>query len=431
MPLMSPLHRSGRRALAASILLAATGAFGVSPSAAAPPASPVAAATPSPSAPPSPAAPSTGPAATAAATAAAKPARPPVGGVELARPGVVVSRPAGVPAPPAMPCGSWLVADMTTGRILAAKAPHARYLPASTLKTLAALVLIPKIRPDAVVTANAADANADGTRVGVLPGTAYRARNLFQAMLMSSANDAVYALAQANGGLARTATEMNAAARHLGALDTRAVDPSGLDGRGQASSAYDLALIGRAAMQLPDFRAYVLTRNAEFPGGRGPDGKPRRGFAMQNHNRLLYNYAGTIGIKNGYTVKARQTFIGAATRGGHTYIVTQMAGTNGSWRVTAKLLDWAFRYGGRVAPVGRLVEPGELDRPAVQSQQAPAGAPARAMLAAARGAAVVSPPPLRPWVGVIGLVGAVGLVAAFAGRSPRRRRRRPAGAHRR
>jgi D-alanyl-D-alanine carboxypeptidase (penicillin-binding protein 5/6) len=324
-----------------------------------------------------------------------------------------------------MPNGSWLVADMTTGEVIAAKAPHRRLLPASTLKTLTALTLIPRLHPDTAVTATGADANADGTRVGLLPGTAYRARNLFQGMLMASGNDAAYALARANGGLPRTVSQMNETARHLGALDTLAVDPSGLDGPGQSSSAYDLALIGRAAMQLPDFRAYVATKRTTFPGGRGPDGRWRKAFALQSHNRLLWNYDGTIGIKNGYTIAAKQTFIGAATRGGHTYIVTQMAGTNGSWRVTAKLLDWAFAYGGKVTPVGHLVEPGELERQArvAAAQQEQGRVPAGVLLAASPGAAALSAPPLRPWAGAVGLLGAVGLVAVLAARSIRRHRR--------
>ena len=135
---------------------------------------------------------------------------------------------------------------------------------------------------------------------------------------MASGNDAAYALARVGGGaggVPQTLRAMNARAAQLGAFDTVARDPAGLDRPGQSSSAYDLALIGRAAMQLPDLRRYVTTKHVSFPGGTGPDGKARRAFVINNHNRLLYNYPGTIGIKNGYTVAAKQTFIGAASRG--------------------------------------------------------------------------------------------------------------------
>ena len=255
---------------------------------------------------------------------------------------------------------------MTTGAIVAARGPHTRRLPASTLKALTALTLIPVLPADRRIVATDADVRADGTRVGLLPGSSYTAGQLFQGLLMSSGNDAAYALARVGGGaggVPQTLAAMNARAAQLGAFDTVARDPSGLDRPGQTSSAYDLALIGRAAMQLPAFRTYVTTKTAMFPGGRGPDGKARRAFLINNHNRLLYNYPGAIGIKNGYTVAARQTFIGAASRGGRTYLLAEMAGTNASWRPKAALLDWAFAHGAGLAPVGRLVDPGSVSRP--------------------------------------------------------------------
>ena len=271
----------------------------------------------------------------------------PVGGPQLARGGVIVNLAPGVPAPPAMPGASFLVADMDTGQILAARAPHTPHLPASTLKTLTALTLIPRLDPDKKIMVRPEDVRVEGSRVGILAGTAYSTRTLLQGLLLASGNDAAYALARANESVAVTLREMNATAAELGAFDTVAKDPSGLDQPGETSSAYDLALIGRAAMKLPSFRSYVSTRTASVPGGRSSDGKMLPGFKINNHNRLLYNYDGAIGIKNGYTIAAKQTFIAAATRGGKTYIVTEMASPNGSWRPTAALLDWAFAHGTR------------------------------------------------------------------------------------
>ena len=273
----------------------------------------------------------------------------PVGGPQLAQAGVIVNLAPGVPAPPAMPGASFLIADMDTGQILAARAPHTRRLPASTLKTLTALTLIPRLDADEQIVVQPEDVRVDGTRLGILPGTAYSVRTLLQGLLIASGNDAAYALARANDSVAVTLDEMNVTAAELGAFDTVAMDPSGLDKPGQTSSVYDLALIGRAAMELPDFRSYVATKQASFPGGRSSDGTMLPGFKIGSHNRLLYNYEGTIGIKSGYTIAAKQTFIAAATRAGKTYIVTQMASPNGSWRPTAALLDWAFAHGTQVA----------------------------------------------------------------------------------
>ena len=351
----------------------------------------------------------------------------PIGGEQLATPGVIVNLGPRTPAPPAMPGASFLVADLDTGQILAARAPHTRRLPASTLKALTALTLIPRLDASATIMVEPEDVRVEGSRVGILAGTAYSVPTLFRGLLLASGNDAANALARANQSLAVTLGQMNATATDLGAFDTVAKDPSGLDKLGQTSSAYDLALIGRAAMKLSDFRGYVSTRTASVPGGRSGDGKTVPAFRINNHNRLLYNYDGAIGIKNGYTVAAKQTFIAAATRSGKTYIVTEMGSANGSWRPTAALLDWAFAHGSEVAPVGELVEPGSTTRPGL-SLTSGDGTAEGSSRAAPGANALAKPtrvrlPALQPWVGAAGLLSGVALVGAFAARSISSRRR--------
>ena len=344
----------------------------------------------------------------------------PIGGAQLAEPGVIVNLEPGTPAPPVMPGASYLIADMDTGQILAAKAPHTPRLPASTLKTLTALTLIPRLDASAKIMVEAEDVRVEGSRFGILAGTAYGVPTLFQGLLMASGNDAANTLARANHSVAVTLREMNATAADLGAFDTVAKDPSGLDQPGQTSSAYDLALIGRAAMKLPSFRSYVSTRTASVPGGKS-GAKMLPGFKINNHNRLLYNYPGAIGIKNGYTIAAKQTFIAAATRAGKTYIVTEMASADGSWRPTAALLDWAFAHGTEVAPIGELVAPGSATRPGLGStggDQAAGGTPPPAPGAEGLATPMMSRlPALQPWVGAAGLLSGVALVGAFAARS--------------
>lgn len=310
-----------------------------------------------------------------------------VGGPRLASMGVITDLPAGVPSPPRMRDVAWLVADADSGEIIAAKAPHARLGPASALKTLTALVLIPKVDADRSYVADDSDAAAAGTRIGLVPGLHYTGRQLFQALLMGSANDAAYLLSRANGGIEQTVADMNAEARRLGALDTVVGNPAGLDTPGQVSSAYDLALFGRAALQDKAFRTYSTTLSVPFPGLPVPKpAKPTTGsssatessapaaprikdatgtlretYDLSNHNRLLWNYEGTIGVKNGWTDRALRTYIGAVERDGRTYLVTEMHGleSGASWRPTAALFDWAFAHGDRARPIGHLVEPGE------------------------------------------------------------------------
>ncbi len=287
-----------------------------------------------------------------------------VGGPRLAAAGVIVDAPSSVPPPPTVTDVSYVISDLGTGEVLAAKDPHALLLPASTLKTLTALVTLPVLNPSTVVTASRAAVTADGTRVGLVEGNPYTVDQLFTGLVLVSGNDMAYALADAFGGQEPTVAAMNQRARDLGAWDSVVKDPSGLDEEGQQSSAYDLALFGRAVMQLPEYRRYAVMRDFTFPGGADPKGKVHPPFQIANHNTLLESYPGTIGVKNGYTSGARHTFIGAVTRGDRTLLITQMGGvTVPSWQPTAALLDWAFANAGQLRPVGTLVAPGAPQPP--------------------------------------------------------------------
>ena len=288
-----------------------------------------------------------------ATQAAAQPSSvAPVGGPLLKGHGVIVQPLPGAPALPTdLTSSSWLVADLNTGDVLAAKAPHERFLPASTLKTLTAVTLIPRLDPNQLVKCSYRDAVVDGSKVGLVPGMSYTVRKLFTAMLVVSGNDAADALAEAAGGLSKTVRLMNAEATHLQAYDTFARTPSGLDGPGETTSAYDLALIARAGLQMPDFRRYVGTVSSTVPAPH------HKHFQIYTHNRLLTSYRGDIGVKNGYTVAADATYVGAATRNGHTILITLMHAQPYFWDEARSLLDWGFRARGKVDPVGTLVGP--------------------------------------------------------------------------
>lgn len=282
----------------------------------------------------------------------------PVGGELLGSRGLV--KPDGIKAPPKSKATSYVIADLETGEVLAAKNPHGRYLPASTLKTLTALTLIPKLDKNLTVKPSRNAVNQEGTAVGLTTKPLYKVDDLFRALMMSSGNDAAMALAEANGSLAQTMSDMNAEAKHLQANDTVAKTPSGLDKPGQSSSAYDLALIARAGLANPDFRRYISTKTAKFPA-------PKHYYEISNHNKLLWRYQGMIGVKNGWTSKALGSFVGAATRGGHTIIVTIMRHDGYFWNEVADMLDWGFAARGKVTPVGRLVDPLPAVLPAPQA----------------------------------------------------------------
>jgi len=282
----------------------------------------------------------------------ADPAPGPVGGGDLAGAGTVVHLASGLPAPPDIPAAGWLVADLDTGAVLAAKDPHGRYAPASTLKVLTALVMVPRLVPAQVITATRNQVHIEGSKVGVVPDHAYTVDMLLQGMLLVSGNDAARVLAGSLGGETAVAQLMNNTAADLHADDTHTDNVTGLDAPGQSSSAYDLALISRAALALPMFARYVRTDRAEFSGAGV---KP---FQISNHNPLLTRYPGTYGVKNGYTDAARASYVGAARRGGHNLMITMIKADPAFRGAAVALLDWGFAADGKVTPVGRLVPAG-------------------------------------------------------------------------
>ncbi|MFJ1460070.1 serine hydrolase [Nocardia sp. N2S4-5] len=284
---------------------------------------------------------------------------PPIGGDKLGACGLVL--PDGAPPLPAdLSATAWVIADLDTGRVLAAKDPHGRYRPASTIKVLLAAVALRSLDLGKVVVGTQEDANADGTRVGIGPGGRYTNKQLMQALIMASGNDAAHAVAMQLGGPKATVEKMNDLAKRLRALDTRAATPSGLDGPGMSTSAYDLAALFREAMTIPTFAELIHTEQVDFPGFPAnpqiPGDQDHPGFPIANDNHLLYDYEGTLGGKTGYTDDARQTFVSAAERGGHRLVVTLLQAEVLPIRPpqqAARLLDYGFALASG-ASVGEL-----------------------------------------------------------------------------
>jgi D-alanyl-D-alanine carboxypeptidase (penicillin-binding protein 5/6) len=263
-------------------------------------------------------------------------------------------QPENAPAAPAVTAATWVISDLESGDVLAAKDPHARERPASLIKVLLAIVVIRELRPDQVITGTQEDANQEGTRVGIGEGGQYTVDQLLHALVMRSGNDAAFALSRALGGPDAAMDKMNALAKEMGALDTRAATPSGLDGPGMTTSAYDMSLIFRAAMKHDEFAAAAKTQKIDFPGYGG-----RPGFQVNNDNQLLHEYEGFIGGKTGFTDDARHTYVGAAERGGRRLAVVLLRGEREQAPLAkqgAALLDYGFTLAGaKTKPVGELV----------------------------------------------------------------------------
>jgi serine-type D-Ala-D-Ala carboxypeptidase (penicillin-binding protein 5/6) len=282
-----------------------------------------------------------------------------VGGPRLASSGVIVDYPSrSVPRLPDVKASAFVVADAETGQVLAAKDPHGWYQPASTIKMLTAITLIPLLHPDASVVASKLATSTVPNVVGLVAGRAYQVSDLFTALLTISANDAAIALAQADGSYSKGMAAINAEARHLQADDTVAVDPNGLTAPGQHTSAYDLALIARQALTMPAFLKYDQTITARFVVAR------HKAVTLYNQNSLLTNYPGALGGKIGWTSAAGATYVGMARRNGVTLIVTLLhCPALTEVKSAESLLNWGFAADGKVTPVGTLVAPLRPARP--------------------------------------------------------------------
>ncbi|GAB88345.1 D-alanyl-D-alanine carboxypeptidase [Gordonia rhizosphera NBRC 16068] len=336
---------------------------------------------------------------------------PVVGGERLAGCGVLAD-PALGPVPPRLTSAGWLVADLATGQIIAAKDPHGRYRPASTIKVLLALVALDELDLDAVVAPSPQDWSQEGDSCGMGPGGHYTTRDLLTGLLVVSGNDCAHALARELGGVDAALAAMNAKAHALHADDTRAASPSGLDAPGMSSSPYDLAVIFREAMRNSTFRELIAMPTYRFPGyPKRPDipgDKNHPAYLMQTSNHLLLEgYPGMVGGKTGYTDDARKTYVGVVERDGRSIMTVEMfgltVGSNSYWDQTKSLFDYGFRAP-RDVSVGTLVDPGALATPPGAPTTPTAAAPSHTRTVVAAGAD-------QPTRGAVHLL--IGLALAF------------------
>ncbi|MBV7292584.1 D-alanyl-D-alanine carboxypeptidase family protein [Corynebacterium sp. TAE3-ERU16] len=262
----------------------------------------------------------------------------PAGGPAMAECGV--SAAPGFLVPEEQTATAWIVFDLDTGDVIAAKDPHGRYRPASIIKALLALVTLEHLPLDREVVATHDSADMEGSRVGLVEDGRYTVEQLLQGLLMASGNDAAHALAQELGGDQRTLELVNAKARELGTQDTRVADYTGLDGPGMSTSPFDLALIYREAWRNPVFARIVDTDFVDFPGG--PENE---GFQVWNDNHLLLNDPDGIGGKTGFTDDARHTFVGAKDVDGRrlaAIVLDTTVDRGRPWEQARRLLDAAY-----------------------------------------------------------------------------------------
>lgn len=212
-------------------------------------------------------------------------------------------------------------------RVLWAGAERARLPPASLTKIMTALLVLEAYRPDEIVAVSARAAARPGTRLALHSGERLRVADLLAATLITSANDACLALAEAYAGSESAfVVRMNRRARELGLADTRFANACGFDAKDHYSSAADLARLSEAAMRDPVFSALVAQREMSIGTQDG-----RRTFRLVNTNALIGRLPGAIGVKSGYTSRAGRCIVVMAERNGVRVLMVLLNGRDRWW----------------------------------------------------------------------------------------------------
>jgi D-alanyl-D-alanine carboxypeptidase (penicillin-binding protein 5/6) len=228
--------------------------------------------------------------------------------------------------------------DSFSGQFLYLKNENARQYPASSTKILTALLVIEAGNLDKPVTIDLADTKVEPSNLDLKPGEVYTRHQLLFGMMLKSANDVAMALARDNAGSVEAfAEKMNKRAAELGATDSHFKNPHGLHDPDHYTTAHDLALIARAAMEQPFFRQVVSTIYYTW---KSPTGTV---YQLRNHNRLLRHYAGCNGLKTGFTRAAQQVLVSSALRDGHE-VISVVLHTNkpGIWDDSKVLLSYGL-----------------------------------------------------------------------------------------
>jgi len=248
--------------------------------------------------------------------------------------------------------------DGKTGTLLYGKEEHKRMYPASTTKILTALVALERSKLTDVVSIGPNAVTAGGTHIGLTEGERLTMEDLLYALLLNSSNDAGVAIAEhIAGSVEKFATVSNQKAKEIGARDTHFTNPHGMPDDNHYSTAYDLALIARRAMENKEFRKIVSTVQREITRA-----DPQAQKYLFNHNKLLWSkyfgYRGATGVKTGYTVEAGQCIVASAERDGRELIAVVLHSEGSSlWSDAAKLLDYGFTnfYNRQLVYAGRVM----------------------------------------------------------------------------
>ncbi len=240
-------------------------------------------------------------------------------------------------APPQISAVAAVVIDQASGKVLYDKDMNAEHYPASTTKVLTALLTLENMDIDDKITLPEDYVNVGETSIGLKAGARQTVEELLMALMLYSANDAGQALAIGVAGTEEAFVEMmNQRVSALGLQHTHFCNPHGLHNEDHYTSAYDLAMIARVAMDNPEFRRIVTTDSFTVRKLNGEDN-----FTVGNRNGLLSQYEYADGIKTGYTRQAGNCIVASATKNDMQLIVVVLNSPN-IYEESQALLEWGF-----------------------------------------------------------------------------------------
>ena len=246
---------------------------------------------------------------------------------------------------------TFILIDSKTGRVLQEKDPYKKMYPASTTKIMTAILCIEKCNLDDIVTIgnNPPLIEKGSSQIYLVPGEQLVLEQLLYALMLESANDAAVAIAEhISGSVEEFAKLMNEKAKELGANNTNFVNPHGLPDDNHYTTARDLAMIARYGMSLPKFREVVKTVKYTIPQ---TNKQPERDY-ITNSNKSIwtinkkYHYEYSLGIKTGYTTKAKNCFVSGAQKDGIELISVilglDISSESNIYTETKKMFEYGF-----------------------------------------------------------------------------------------
>jgi D-alanyl-D-alanine carboxypeptidase (penicillin-binding protein 5/6) len=238
---------------------------------------------------------------------------------------------------------SALLMDKKTGRVLWEKDGFTERAMASTTKIMTCIIALENCELDEVVTISKRAQVAPRVKLFVKEKEQYKLIDLLHALMLESSNDVAIAIAEHVGGSVEEFCElMTNKAHSIGAINTSYKTPNGLDADGHFTTAYDLAIITRYALNNEKFNKIINTPAYAFH-----EITKNRGFSVNNKNRFLNIYSGSNGVKTGFTCKAGYCFVGSATKNDLDLIVVVLGcgwppNRSYRWKDTIKLMNYGF-----------------------------------------------------------------------------------------